>query len=100
MKKDRRKIIYLFGRLARKQIALDGKHLSSCRGNETIDLTRVLLDLSGVKHTLQTAGFLRKLEQALPLIFGERGLLESGTAGVLGFALRLPGGNFLLFTSE
>lgn len=63
-------------------------------------MTRILLDLSGVEHALQSAGFLRKLEQALPLIFGERGLLEGGTAGVLGFALRLPGGDLLLFTSE
>lgn len=93
-------MIYLFGRLARKQIALDGKHLSSRRGNETIDLTRILLNLSGVEHTLQSAGFLRKLEQALPLIFGERGLLEGGTGGILGFALRLPGGDLLLFTGE
>lgn len=61
---------------------------------------RILLDLPGVEHALQSAGFLRKLEQALPLIFGERSLLEGSTAGVLRLALRLPGGDLLLFTSE
>ena len=42
-----------------------------------------MLDLSGIQHAFQSAGFLRKLEQTLPLIFGERGLLERGAAGVL-----------------
>lgn len=61
---------------------------------------RVLFDLPAVEHALQPTGLLRKLKEALPLVFGQQRLLEGRTADVLGLALSLPGGNLLLLTSE
>jgi hypothetical protein len=61
---------------------------------------RVLLDLPGVEHALQSAGLLRKLEEPLPLIFRQQRLLEGRAAHVLGLALGLPGGNLLLLTGK
>lgn len=61
---------------------------------------RILFDLSAVQHALQPARFLGKFEQALPLVFREKRLFERSAAGVLRLALRLPGGNLLLFTSK
>lgn len=89
-------ILHLFG----QQILPHSKHLSTDVGCESIHLLAVLLHLLGVKHTLQSAGLLRKLEQSLPLILGERLLLSSNTLGVLSLALGLPLCDLGLLTAE
>lgn len=83
-----------------QQVALDGKHLARAGRDEAVDLARVLFHLAGVEHALQTAGFGGELEQTLPLVLGEEGLVESGTAGILLCALRLPGVDLLLLAAE
>ena len=49
-----------------------------------------MLHLAAVQHALQTTRLLRQLEQPLPLVLGEKRLLESCAGGVLGLALLLP----------
>lgn len=56
--------------------------------------------MPGVEHSLEAAGLLGKLEQTLVLILGQERLLEGRTAGVLGLALGLPGGDLGLLTSK
>jgi hypothetical protein len=80
----------LFGGLAGEQVPLDGEHLARRGRHEAVDLARILLDLAAVEHALQTAGLLGELEQPLPLVLGERGLLEGGAGRVLGLALGDP----------
>ena len=59
-----------------------------------------MLDLSAVEQSLESAWLLGKLEQLLPLILGEWGLLGKGTLGVLGLALGLPLGDLCLLTLQ
>ena len=87
-------------RCLRQEIALDGKHLACGSRHKAVDLARILLHLPAVEHALQPAGLLRQLEEALPLVLGQRRLLESRAADVLRLALRLPGGDFLLLASQ
>ena len=63
-------------------------------------MTGVLLDLAAVQHAFQTARLLRQLEQPLPLILGERSLLESCACGILSLALLLPAVDLGLLTGE
>lgn len=86
--------------LVGQQVALDGKHLARAGRDEAVDLARVLVHLASVEHALQTAGLGGKLEQTLPLVLGEEGLVESSTAGVLLCALGLPGVDLLLLAAE
>lgn len=59
-----------------------------------------MLHLAGVEHALQPAGLGRELEQTLPLVLGEEGLLERGAGGVLLGALLLPVVDLLLLAAE
>jgi hypothetical protein len=59
-----------------------------------------LLHLAGVEHALQAAGLSGELEEALPLVLGEEGLLEGGAGGVLLGALLLPVVDLLLLTAK
>lgn len=86
--------------LVGQQVALDGKHLARAGRHEAVDLARVLVHLASVEHALQTAGLGGELEQTLPLVLGEEGLVESGTGSVLLCALRLPGVDLLLLAAE
>lgn len=52
-----------------------------------------MLDLSAVEQSLESAGFLGKLEKLLPLVLGKGGLLGNGALGVLSLALLLPLGD-------
>lgn len=93
-------IAALFGSLARQEVALDSKHLASCRRDKAVDLARELIHLAGVEHALQPAGLGRELEQALPLVLGKEGLLECGTGGILLAALLLPVVDLLLLAAH
>lgn len=90
----------LIGSLARQQVALDGEHLAGRRRDEAVDLARELLHLAGVEHALQPAGLGGELEQALPLVLGEEGLLERCPGGVLLAALLLPVVDLLLLAAH
>ena len=90
----------LFGELPGHQVALDRKHLARRGRDEAVDLARVLLHLAAVEHGLQAAGLLGQLEQPLPLVLGERRLLEGRAAGVLGLALGLPGSDLGLLAGQ
>jgi hypothetical protein len=59
-----------------------------------------LFDLTAVDESLESRGLLGELEELLPLVLGQKGLLCGGTAGVLGLALRLPLGDLCLFAGE
>jgi hypothetical protein len=83
-----------------QQVALDGKHLARAGRDEAVDLARVLIHLAGVEHAVQTAGLGWKLEQTLPLVLREEGLVESGTGGILLCALLLPRVDLLLLATE
>lgn len=80
----------MYIKLLGKKVFSYGKHLGGNASREPIDLLSVLLDLLGVEHALESAGLLRQLEQLLPLILGQQGLLGQGALGVLGLALGLP----------
>ena len=90
----------LFRNLTGQQVALDSEHLAGGRRNEAVDLARELLHLAGVEHALQPAGLGGELEQTLPLVLGEQGLLQSSASGVLLGALLLPVVDLLLLTAE
>lgn len=90
----------LFSNLAGQQVALGSKHLAGSGRDESIDLAGELLHLAGVEHALQPAGLSGELEQALPLVFGEEGLLQGGTGGVLLSALLLPVVDLLLLAAK
>lgn len=81
-----------------QEVGPDSKHLSADTGSEAVDLSGVLLDLSAVEQSLESAGLCRELEQLLPLILGKRGLLGDGALSVLGLALLLPLGDLGLLT--
>lgn len=89
-------IFHLFG----QQILPHGKHLGTDVGCESIHLLAVLLHLLRVQHTLQSAGLLGKLEQSLPLVLRQRGLLGSSALGILSLALGLPLCDLGLLTAE
>jgi hypothetical protein len=91
---------YLFSGLPGQQVALHSKHLASRGGDKVVNLARELLHLAGVEHTLQPAGLGGELEQTLPLVLGEEGLLERGAGSVLLGALLLPVVDLLLLTAE
>ena len=90
----------LFSNLAGQQITLGSKHLSGSGRDEGINLAGELLHLAGVEHALQPAGLSGELEQALPLVLGEEGLLKSGAGGVLLSALLLPVVDLLLLATK
>lgn len=92
--------LHLFRSLTGQHVALDSEHLAGSRRDEAVDLARELLHLAGVEHSLQPAGLGRELEQTLPLVLGEEGLLERGPSGVLLAALLLPVVDLLLLTAE
>ena len=98
--RDKTQKTSLFGRLTREKISLHRKHLTRRRCNKVVDLARVLLHLSAVEHALQPAGLLGQLEQTLPLVLGEKGLLEGRAGGILGLALLLPVVDLGLLTSD
>ena len=98
--RDKTQNTSLFGRLTRKKISLHCKHLTRRRCNKVVDLARVLLHLSAVEHALKPAGFLGQLEQPLPLVLGEEGLLEGRAGGILRLALLLPVIDLRLFTGK
>lgn len=92
--------MHLFRNLTGEQVALGGKHLAGSGRDESVDLARELFHLAGVEHALQAAGLGGELEEALPLVLGEEGLLERGAGGVLLGALLLPVVDLLLLTAE
>ena len=59
-----------------------------------------MLNLAGVEHALQPAGLGGELEQALPLVLGEEGLLERGAGGVFLGAFLFPVVDLLLLAAE
>lgn len=59
-----------------------------------------MLHLPAVEHALQPAGLLRQLEQPLPLVLGQQGLLERGAAHVLRLALGLPLSDLILLAGK
>lgn len=91
---------HLFRSLTRQQVTLDSKHLTSSRRHKAVDLARKLVNLAGVEHALQPAGLGGELEQTLPLVLGEQGLLEGGAGGVLLGALLLPVVDLLLLAAQ
>ena len=91
---------HLFQNLVGQQVALDGEHLARAGRDEAVDLAGVLVHLAGVEHALQAAGLGWELEQTLPLVLGEEGLVEGGAGSVLLGALRLPVVDLLLLAAE
>jgi hypothetical protein len=86
--------------LLRDQILPHGKHLGADVGSEAIHLLAVLLHLLSVEHALEAAGLLGKLEQPLPFVLGQQGLLGECPLGVLGLSLRLPLSDLGLFATK
>ena len=86
--------------LVGQKVALDTEHLGRDGGGEAIDLASVLLDLPADKQSLESAGLDGQLEELLPLVLVERGLLAGCARGVLGLALLLPCGDLLLLAAE
>lgn len=60
----------------------------------------ILFNLLGIQHPLQAARLLGKLEQSLPLILGQRGLLSGKPGCVLRLSFRLPLRDLELLTGE
>lgn len=63
-------------------------------------MASILLHLAAVEHAVEAAGLLGQLEESLPLVLWERGLLERCAGGVLGLALGLPGCDLGLLTGK
>jgi hypothetical protein len=83
-----------------QQILPDSEHLGAHVGSKAVHLLAVLLNLLGVQHTFQAAGFLGHLEQSLPLILRQGGLLGQHSLGILSLSLRLPLRDFSLLTGD
>lgn len=84
----------------RQQIPSHSEHLPACPCHESINLPRVLLDLSTVQHTLQTTWLSRELEQLLPLIFRQWRLLLYRPRRIFRFPLGLPLLDLCLFSTQ
>ena len=83
-----------------QEVTPHGEHLGGGGGGEAVDLLAVLLDLLGVEHALEAAGFLGQLEYPLPLVLRQGRLLGGDPGGVLGLALGLPGGDLSLLAGH
>lgn len=82
------------------QVLPHSEHLGAHVCRESIHLLAVLLHLLRVQHALKSAGLLRKLEESLPLILGERSLLGGSSLGILGLSLCLPCCDLGLLTAQ
>jgi len=78
----------------------DSKHLGGDARREPVDLFRVLLDLSRVEQSFESAWLLRELEKSLPLVLWQRRLLGDGALCVLCFPLLLPLGDLCLLAGQ
>lgn len=78
------------GTLTRQQIAPHSKHLAAHPSRDAINLPRILLHLPAIQQRLQPARLRGQLEQPLPLVLGQGGLLARRARRVLRLALLLP----------
>lgn len=84
----------------RQQIPPHSKHPPPNRSREPIHLPCILLHLPAINQALQPPRLRRQLEQPLPLVLRQRGLLSQHARRVLGLALLLPGGDLSLFAGQ
>lgn len=83
-----------------QQVPPHSEHLGSDGRGEAVHLLAVLLHLPRVEHALEPAGFLRQLEQPLPLVLGQGLLFGCQTRSIFRLPLRLPLCNLELLASQ